>query len=99
MSADVFGWNGIKDAPFYAIERLPSKLVAAPGLTCDENLQVLNTNLEPIPGLYAAGNTQGAFFGYDYPVTGFSGFSNSRSVTGGILAVKSIMGTLDDPIA
>lgn len=99
VSADVFGWNGIKDAPFYAIERLPSKLVAAPGLTCDANLQVLDTSLEPIPGLFAAGNVQGSFFGYDYPVTGFSGFSNSRSVTGGILAVKSIMGTLDEPIA
>ena len=99
VSSDVFVWNGINDAPFYAIERLPSKLVAAPGLTCNENLQVLDKNLEPIGGLYAAGNTQGSFFGYDYPVTGFSGFSNSRSVTGGILAVKSLMGTLDEPIA
>lgn len=99
VSSEVFAWNGINDAPFYAIERLPSKLVAAPGLTCDENLQVLNKDLEPIAGLYAAGNTQGSFFGYDYPVTGFSGFSNSRSITGGILSIKSIMGTLDDPIA
>lgn len=99
VSSDVFVWNGINDAPFYAMERMPAKLVASPGLTCNDQLQVLSTELEPIAGLYAAGNAQGSFFGYDYPVTGFSGFSNSRSVTGGILAVKSLMGELETPIA
>ncbi|BAK43991.1 FAD-binding protein [Eggerthella sp. YY7918] len=98
VDASVFSWNGIKDAPFYAMERMPARLVAAQGLTCNEYLQVLNTDFEPIPKLYAAGNVQGSFFGYDYPVNGFGGFSNSRSVTGGILAVKSLMGTFDDPI-
>ena len=99
MSPEFFKWNGINDAPFYAIQREPARLVAAPGLRCNEYCQVENTNHEPIEGLYAAGNTQGAFFGYDYPVTGFSGFSNSRSVTGGIMAVKAILGTFDEPIA
>ena len=99
MSSEFFVWNGIKDAPFYAMERMPARLVVAPGLTCNEYLQVMSTEHKPIEGLYAAGNVQGSFFGYDYPVNGFGGFSNSRSITGGVMAVKSIMGTFEDPVA
>ena len=95
----VFGWNGIEDAPFYAMEYQPARLASGPGLVCDKELRVLDIEGEPIPGLYAAGYTQGSFFGYDYPVNGFGAFSNSHSVTGGILAVMSAAGTLGEPIA
>ena len=98
MASEYFAWNGIKDAPFYSIKRKPAVLAACGGLRCNDELQVLDTDKKPIPGLYAAGNVQGSFFGYDYPVTGYDGFSIGRSMTGGILAVKSIMGTLDEAI-
>ena len=91
-------WNGIKDAPFYGIEYKAGLLVSQVGLCCNENFQVLDANDEPIPNLYVAGNNQGSFYGYDYPATGFSGGSCSRAVTGGILAVKAIDGTLDQAI-
>lgn len=99
MASEFFVWNGIKDAPFYAIERMPGKLAVCGGLKSDEFCQALGEDGAPIPGLYVSGNVQGSFFGYDYPVVGFGGFSLSRAATGGILAVKSIMGTFDEPIA
>ena len=99
MDSKFFVFNGIKDAPFYAIERMPAKLAVCGGLACEEHCQVLNEAGEPIEGLYAAGNVQGSFFGYDYPVVGFGGFSLSRAATGAILAVKQMMGTFDEPIA
>lgn len=91
--------HSIKDAPFYLMEYQASKFVAAPGLTCNEFLQVLTKDGHVIKGLFAAGNVQGSFFGYDYPVNGFGGFSLGRSITGGVLAVMSATDTFDDEIA
>lgn len=99
VDPEVLANNGIKDAPFYLMEYQASKFVAAPGLTCNEYLQVLSKDRQVIKGLYAAGNVQGSFFGYDYPVNGFGGFSLGRSMTGGVLAVMSVTGTFDDEIA
>lgn len=96
MTSEHFVWNGIKDAPFYSIKRQPAKLATCSGLRCNDMLQVVNEDSEPIAGLYAAGNVQGAFFGYDYPVNGFDGFSIGRAMTGGMLAVKSILGTIEE---
>ncbi|MDR2196543.1 MAG: FAD-binding protein [Coriobacteriales bacterium] len=98
MDSEFFVFNGIKDAPFYAIERMPAKLALCNGLVCNEYCQVLNKDDQPIPGLFAAGNVQGSFFGYDYPVVGFGGLSLARASAGGILAVKSAMGTFEEPI-
>ncbi len=90
--------NSIKDAPFYLMEYQASKFVAAPGLACNEYLQVLSKDRQVIDGLYAAGNVQGSFFGYDYPVNGFGGFSLGRSMAGGVLAVMSAMDIFDEEI-
>jgi fumarate reductase flavoprotein subunit len=89
----VIAWNGIKDPPFYAIQRMPAILVAGLGLTCNEYGQVMSKNGEPIKGLYAAGNTMGSFYGYDYPVEGFGGTTIGHSITLGILDIMHILGT------
>ena len=96
MESQYFVWNAIKDAPFYSIKREAGKLATCSGLRCNDLLQVVDKDGNPIEGLYAAGNVQGSFFGYDYPVNGFDGFSIGRSITGGMLAVKSILGTIDE---
>lgn len=98
MASEYFVFNGIKDAPFYAIPRQPAKLATCGGLTCNDELQVLTAEGEPIEGLYAAGNVQGSFFGYDYPVNNFGDFSISRAITGGFLAVQSATGALGEEI-
>ena len=97
MDPQYLQWAGIKDAPFYAFFYKNALLCTDAGLICNDKLEVLNEDGEVIPGLYAAGNAQGAFFGYDYPAH-FGGFSVGRAVTGGVLAVKSAAGTLDEEL-
>lgn len=41
-------------------------LVTAGGLLINEHQQVLSEDFEPIPGLYATGNTSGCRFGAQY---------------------------------
>ncbi len=94
----VIAFNGIKDPPFYAIQRMPAKLIAGLGLICDEYGQVINTDFQPIEGLYAAGNTMGSFFGYDYPVQDFGGISIGRAITSGILSTMAALGTHGEEI-
>jgi fumarate reductase flavoprotein subunit len=68
----------ITDAPFYALP-IKSHLLATLGsLNCDPNMQVLDTNDEPIPGLYAIGNMMGNYFG-EYPMFA-PGFSSGRCI-------------------
>ncbi len=75
----------IEKPPFYAGRFKSALLVIVGGLSINEKMQVLDENDEPIPGLYAAGNTAGDFFAKDYP-TIFPGVSVSRAITFGRLA-------------
>lgn len=77
---------------------MPAKLGTCGGLRVDENLQAIDAEHNPIKGLYAVGNCQGSFYGYDYPVHGFGGSGIGRAIAGGVLSVKSILGTLEGPI-
>ena len=61
------------------------------GLVIDEKQHVLDDNDEPIPGLFAAGNCSGPFFGaVDYPMI-FGGLSIGRCITGGFIAAEAAM--------
>jgi fumarate reductase flavoprotein subunit len=75
----------IEKTPLYAIKMGVSLLVTLGGLKIDTKLQVLDTERNPILGLYAAGNVSGSFFSNDYPITIF-GVSHSRALTFGRLA-------------
>jgi len=55
------------------------------GLKVNTNLQVLDMERHVIPGLYAAGNVSGGFFGNHYPTT-VPGVTHSRAWTFGRLA-------------
>lgn len=98
VAPEILKLNGIKEPPFYAFKYLSGLIMACAGLKSNEYMQVISekTN-EPIPGLYAAGNAQGCFFreGYDHEL---GGWTLGRAKVGGILAVKSAMGTLDEAI-
>lgn len=66
----------IEKGPFYACGQMKDSykpggqslklLVTVSGLLIDENQQVLDDRFEPIPGLYATGNTSGCRFGFQY---------------------------------
>jgi 3-oxosteroid 1-dehydrogenase len=54
----------------YAVRVVLSDLGTCGGVTADEHARVLTENGEPIPGLYAVGNTAANAFGKSYPGAG-----------------------------
>jgi len=80
----------IRTAPFYATKiSAGGMLVCLGGLTVDpDTLNVVDTNYEPIEGLYAAGNNMGGRILQDYPVT-VGGVSHSTCMTFGYLCGKN----------
>lgn len=62
----------IEEPPFYAVELYPGDVGTSGGLVCDEFSRVLDTNDNPIPGLYAAGNCTASVVGITYPGAGAS---------------------------
>jgi 3-oxosteroid 1-dehydrogenase len=60
----------IETAPFYAIPVTPSDLGTKAGLMTDLGGRVLDDDSEPIPGLYAAGNSASTVMGTRYAGAG-----------------------------
>lgn len=75
----------LEKPPYYACKMTSHYLVTLGGLKVNTNLQVLDKERNPIPGLYAAGNASGSFFGDMYPTT-TPGLSHGRAWTFGRLA-------------
>lgn len=75
----------IEKPTFYACPIEARYLVILGGLKVNTKLQVLDTERNVIPGLYAAGNVSGSFFGSQYPTT-VPGLTHSRAWTFGRLA-------------
>jgi fumarate reductase flavoprotein subunit len=70
---------------FYASKIQARYMVILGGLQINTRLQVIDTQKKAIPGLYAAGNVSGSFFGSQYPTT-IPGLTHSRAWTFGRLA-------------
>lgn len=60
----------IEHAPFYAVPINLGDLGTKGGLKANARAQVVDTDNNPIPGLYAAGNNSGSPFGNLYPGAG-----------------------------
>lgn len=60
----------VSEAPFYGVLLYPGDLGTCGGLSINEHAQVLDTRGDPIPGLYAVGNTAGSPLGGFYPGAG-----------------------------
>jgi succinate dehydrogenase/fumarate reductase flavoprotein subunit len=73
-------------APYYACESPPDYLVGIHGPLTNTSMQVLDTNNDVIPGLYAAGNCTSGFFGDGYPMHLFGGLAKGHALTTGRLA-------------
>lgn len=75
--------NPVREAPFYAHLTTPSlgfALVTTGGFVTTNHQQVLDENYQPIPGLYASGNTCGLRFGPAY-ITPMAGVSIGMALT------------------
>lgn len=75
---------------FYACKMEVRYMATLGGLKINSKMQVLDTEKNVIPGLYAAGNVSGSFFGHQYPTT-VPGLTHSRAWTFGRLAALNAM--------
>ena len=81
----------IAEPPFYANLNTPEqqmRFCALTGLWSDQEARVYDDDNAVIPGLYAAGNSQGCRFNVDYATT-FMGVSHSMAMTYGYIAGKN----------
>ena len=82
----------VDTAPFYAQVRKFQISAIPAGLLVDENSQCLDSDRKPIPGLFAAGNCSGCFYGdNDYSLSTM-GLSIGRCITFGYLAGRYVAG-------
>ena len=58
--------------PYYAVAIYPGDVGTSGGLMTDEHARVLDDSGEPIPGLYAAGNSTASVMGRSYLGAGAS---------------------------
>ena len=88
---DPLWMTAIDTPPYYASKHCSSMTSTRGGLKNDERCRVLDKKGLPIPGLYAAGNTAGSFYGNVYPpnVMG-SGIGHGQCFAW--LAIKDILG-------
>jgi 3-oxosteroid 1-dehydrogenase len=56
--------------PFYAGRLVLADIGTKGGVVCDEHARVLDADGQPLPGLYACGNTMASMFGHAYPGPG-----------------------------
>ncbi|MBM6999167.1 FAD-dependent oxidoreductase [bacterium] len=76
--------------PFYGVYRSQGITAITSGVITDAEQRVLDADDKPIPGLYAAGNTAGGFFGaIDYPLRTIEGLSIGKAMTGGYVAAET----------
>jgi fumarate reductase flavoprotein subunit len=76
----------VEEPPFYVCESPPDLLCVMGGFKRDADGQVLDNDMEVIPGLYAAGNITGSFWGDTYPMGFLGGISRSHALVFGRLA-------------
>lgn len=77
--------------PFYAFNEGPVNLTTVNGLRTNARSQVLDKNLQAIPGLYASGNVSGSMFSDTY-THHLAGVSTGRCVTFGYLLGRQLAG-------
>lgn len=77
--------------PYYVSKHVVSVTSTRGGLKINDQMQVLDTKGMPIPGLYAAGNTAGSFYGNVYPPN-IMGTGIGHGQCFGWLAVKDMLG-------
>lgn len=75
--------------PFYAIRMIPGDIGTFVGLRADAQARVLDTDGQPIPGLYVAGNDMLSVMGGAYPG---AGITIGPAMTFGYIAARHMAG-------
>ncbi len=79
----------LDEGPYYAIKVISAIDGTYNGIRVNENLQAVNSDYQPIEGLYVAGQDSGGYFSYPY-YEGV-GWTQGYALTSGDLAVKHIV--------
>ncbi len=83
--------SAIRKAPFYGFWMGACILCTLQGILVNEKAEALDTNNQPIPGLYVTGDMSGGFFVDNYPCL-MPGIAMGRTMTFALKAVKVAMG-------
>ena len=81
----------IRTAPFYGYWLGASLLTTEQGIAINEKGQALDTNNQPMAGLYITGDMSGSFFANNYPCL-MAGVAMGRTLTFAMKAVKQMAG-------
>lgn len=79
----------IKEGPFYAIKMETGIMITMGALQIDEYIRALDSNNNPIPGLYIVGCDAGGLYGESYALP-VPGSANGFALTSGWLAADDI---------
>lgn len=74
--------------PFHAVKETLVAAVTMGGVKCNGLMEVIDEMGNPIPGVYAAGNTMGRRFGWSYEASHI-GLTNSLAIVHGYFAGKN----------
>ena len=83
--------SAIRTAPFYGCWLGASLLTTEQGIAINEKGQALDTNNQPMEGLYVTGDMSGSFFANNYPCL-MAGVAMGRTLTYAMKAVKQMAG-------
>ena len=83
--------SAIRTAPFYGCWLGASLLTTEQGIAINEKGQALDTNNQPMEGLYVTGDMSGSFFANNYPCL-MAGVAMGRTLTYAMMAVKQMAG-------
>ena len=87
--------SAIRTAPFYGCWLGASLLTTEQGIAINEKGQALDTNNQPMEGLYITGDMSGSFFANNYPCL-MAGVAMGRTLTFAMKAVKQMAGLEND---
>ena len=83
--------SAIRKAPFYGCWLGASLLTTEQGIAINEKGQALDTNNQPLEGLYITGDMSGSFFANNYPCL-MAGVAMGRTLTFAMKAIKQMAG-------
>lgn len=83
--------SAIRTAPFYGCWLGASLLATEQGIAINEKGQALDTNNQPMEGLYITGDMSGSFFANNYPCL-MAGVAMGRTLTFAMKAIKQMAG-------
>ena len=83
--------SAIRTAPFYGCWLGASLLTTEQGIAINEKGQALDTNNQPMAGLYITGDMSGSFFANNYPCL-MAGVAMGRTLTFAMKSIKQMAG-------